>query len=132
MSNYETVFITPLDIKEESLTKIFDRFRDAVSKSGGEVTKFEKWGERDLAYPINDLNKGAYYIAEYSAGSGAVSEIENNFRYLKGDILRFLTVSIKTKKEKVRKERPRKPASSDDSSSDFSTPQVEDKYGGTE
>ena len=105
MNNYETVFITPLDIKEESLTKIFDRFRDAVSKSGGEVSKLEKWGERDLAYPINDLHKGVYYIAEYSAGSGTVAEIENNFRYLKAEILRFLTVAIKPKKEKIRKEK---------------------------
>ena len=109
MNNYETVFITPLDIKEESLTKIFDRFRDVVLKSGGEVSKLEKWGERDLAYPINDLNKGVYYIAEYSAGTDAVAQIENNFRYLKGEILRFLTVAIKPKKIKVKKQRPQKP-----------------------
>lgn len=131
MNNYETVFITPLDIKEESLTKIFGRFRDVVSKSGGEVAKLEKWGERDLAYPINNLNKGVYYIAEYSAGSDAVAEIENNFRYLKGDILRFLTVSIKPKKEKVKKERPQKPVISE-STSEFSSPQSIDMEGGAE
>lgn len=131
MNNYETVFITPLDIKEESLTKIFDRFRDVVSKSGGEVLKLEKWGERDLAYPINDLNKGVYYIAEYSAGSDAVAEIENNFRYLKGEILRFLTVAIKPKKEKIKKERPQKPAVSR-STSEFSSPQSLDQEGGAD
>ena len=129
MNNYETVFITPLDIKEESLTKIFDRFRDVVLKSGGEVSKLEKWGERDLAYPINDLNKGVYYIAEYSAGADAVAQIENNFRYLKGEILRFLTVAIKPKKIKVKKQRPQKPAGSD-TSNEFSSPQSTEQEGG--
>lgn len=130
MQNYETVFITPLDIKEENLTKILDRFKDVVTKSGGEVSKLEKWGERDLAYPINDLTKGVYYIAEYKAGSNAVAEIENNFRYLKGDILRFLTVSViqKKEKEKVKKARPAEQGSS--GNAEFSTPQVNNQQGG--
>ena len=126
MNSYETIFITPLDIKEESLNKITDRFRDAVTKGGGEVLKLEKWGERDLAYPINDLNKGVY-----SAGSDAVAEIENNFRYLKGEILRFLTVAIKPKKEKVRKPRPQKPAVVENTN-EFSSPQSKEQEGGEE
>jgi small subunit ribosomal protein S6 len=130
MQNYETVLITPLDLKEDDLTKIFDKFKDIVSKSGGEVSKLEKWGERDLAYPINDLTKGIYYVAEYTAGSNAVAEIENNFRYLRGEILRFLTVAVKPKKEKVIKVRPEKRASI--SNNEFSPPQSNIQEGGTE
>ena len=100
-----------------------------------EVEKFDKWGERDLAYPINDLTKGVYYIAEYTAGPKAVSEIENNFRYLKAEILRFLTVVVKPKKEKIKKTSPGKKAQSSDvetGNNEFSSHVIEDQQGGAE
>ena len=76
MQSYETVFITPVDIAEENLNKVLDKIKEAVSKNEGEIEKLEKWQQRELAYPINDLTKGIYYIAEYRANSGVVRDIE--------------------------------------------------------
>ncbi len=107
MQSYETVFITPVDIAEENLNKVLDKIREAVSKNDGELSKLEKWQQRELAYPINDLTKGIYYIAEYKANSGVVHDIEHNFKFLREDILRFLT--IKTKPAKAKPVKPEAP-----------------------
>lgn len=133
MNSYETVFITPVDIKEDDLNKVLDRIKDAVAKNEGEILKLEKWQQRELAYPINDLTKGVYYIAEYKANTGVVNDIEGNFKFLRESILRFLTIKVKPVKSKPAAQKADKPqpqptaesapvASSGSDSSGFSTP----------
>jgi small subunit ribosomal protein S6 len=109
MHSYETVFITPTDIKEDDLNKVLDKIKEAVSKNEGEISKLEKWQQRELAYPINDLTKGVYYIAEYEANSGVVNDIESSFKFLREEILRFLTIKTKPAKVKPTKTEPAKP-----------------------
>jgi len=125
MQNYEMVFITPLDTKEDDLNKVLDKIKDTVSKSGGELIKLDKWGERELAYPINDLTKGIYYIAEYKAGPEVTADIEHSFRFLRNEILRFLTVKIKENK-------PKKIQTGKNDSSGFTSPQNNLDQGGAE
>ncbi len=108
MQSYETIFITPTDIKDDDLNKVLDKIKDAVSKNEGELSKLEKWQQRELAYPINDLTKGVYYIAEYKANSGVVNDIESSFKFLREEILRFLTVKVKPAKVKPAKAEPAK------------------------
>ena len=108
MQSYETVFITPVDIKEDDLNKVLGKIKEAVSKNEGEISKLEKWQQREFAYPINDLTKGVYYIAEYKANSGVVSDIESSFKFLREEILRFLTVKVKPVKVKPAKPEPAK------------------------
>jgi len=103
MQSYETVFITPVDIKEDDLNKVLGKIKEAVSKNEGEISKLEKWQQREFAYPINDLTKGVYYIAEYKANSGVVNDIESSFKFLREEILRFLTVKVKPAKVKPAK-----------------------------
>jgi ribosomal protein S6 len=109
MQSYETIFITPTDIKDDDLNKVLDKIKDAVSKNEGELSKLEKWQQREFAYPINDLTKGVYYIAEYKANSGVVNDIESSFKFLREEILRFLTVKVKPAKVKPAKPEPAKP-----------------------
>ena len=109
MQSYETVFITSIDIKEDDLNKVLGKIKEAVSKNEGEISKLEKWQQRELAYPINDLTKGVYYIAEYKANSGVVSDIKSSFKFLREEILRFLTVKVKLAKVKPVKPEPVKP-----------------------
>lgn len=109
MNSYETVFITPVDIKEDDLNKVLVRIKDAVAKNEGEISKLEKWQQRELAYPINDLTKGIYYIAEYKANPGVVNDIEGNFKFLRETILRFLTIKVKPVKSKPTAQKADKP-----------------------
>ncbi len=92
--HYETLYIIRPDIKEEDLSKIQQRLRDAISANEGEIIKFDKWAQRELAYEIQDYSRGIYYIIIFKSLPGAVPELERHLRFYNTDVLRFLTVSI--------------------------------------
>lgn len=91
---YETLYIIRPDIKEEDLAKIQQRLRDAISANEGEIVKFDKWAQRELAYEIQDYTRGTYYIIIFKSLPGAVAELERHLRFYNTDVLRFMTVSI--------------------------------------
>lgn len=91
---YETLYIIRPDIKEEDLAKIQQRLRDAISANEGEIIKFDKWAQRELAYEIQNYSRGVYYIIIFKSLPGAVAELERHLRFYNTDVLRFITVSI--------------------------------------
>lgn len=91
---YETLYIIRPDIKEEELAKIEQRLRDALAAHEGEIIRFDKWAQRELAYEIQNYNRGTYYIIIFKSLPGAVAELERHLRFYNTDVLRFMTVSI--------------------------------------
>ena len=91
-TKYETLYLVRPDISPEDLLTIQNRVEQSVAGNGGEMIKFEKWAERDLAYRIENYTRGTYYIAVYAADSGAVTDIERYFNLSKNNVLRFMTV----------------------------------------
>lgn len=89
---YETFYLLRPDIKDEELSTIQDKLNKSISSNEGEIVKSDKWAERDLAYTINDYEKGIYYILVYTALPKVVSDIEKHLRFHNNDVLRFITV----------------------------------------
>ena len=56
-SLYEVLFIVPTNISEEDFSELSNKLRETIEKKhSSEITKFEKWAERKLAYTINNLS----------------------------------------------------------------------------
>ncbi len=91
-TKYETLYLVRPDISPEDLLTIQNRVEQSVAGNSGEMIRFEKWAERDLAYRIENYTRGTYYIAVYAADSGAVTDIERYFNLSKNNVLRFMTV----------------------------------------
>ncbi len=91
-TKYETLYLVRPDISPEDLLTIQNRVEQSVAGNGGEMIKFEKWAERDLAYRIENYTRGTYYIAVYESDPGAVTDIERYFNLSKNNVLRFMTV----------------------------------------
>ena len=91
-TKYETLYLVRPDISPEDLLTIQNRVEQSVAGNGGEMIKFEKWAERDLAYRIENYTRGTYYIAVYASDPGAVTDIERYFNLSKNNVLRFMTV----------------------------------------
>jgi small subunit ribosomal protein S6 len=58
MRAYEATYILSPELDEEQLTQAQEKFKDMVTKNGGEIVNIESWGKRKLAYEINKKNEG--------------------------------------------------------------------------
>lgn len=113
MRIYEEMFILDPAVTEEQVDSVVAQIEEVVKESGGSVDKVERWGIRRLAYRVQRREEGFYVLAQFSAGSRAVREIERRLR-VDELVLKFLTVRIDEKmkwlekRKKVREKRAAK------------------------
>ena len=70
-----------------------ETYSAVLSEHGGEVTKTEYWGLRNLSYRIKKNRKGHYLHLNLRAPADAITELERQER-LSDDVLRYLTVKV--------------------------------------
>jgi small subunit ribosomal protein S6 len=98
MPFYENVFIARQDISAAQVEALADTFTGIVAAQGGQVTKREYWGLRNLAYRIKKNRKGHYILFNLDAPPPAVNELERNMR-INEDVLRYITVRVEALEE---------------------------------
>ncbi len=92
MRHYEIVALVHPDQSEQT-DQFTDRYREIIERSGGTVHRYENWGRRKLAYPINKIYKAGYFLLNIECDSSVKDELENSFRY-NDAILRTLVVRM--------------------------------------
>jgi len=102
---YEMVYILRPTMSDEEIEAAIEKVNSYVKRFNGEVLKVDKWGKRQLAYPINDYDKG-YYVLEYlkTNDSKFVRNMEGFFR-INEDVIRFLLFRLKPSEVKELKEK---------------------------
>ena len=98
MPFYENVFISRQDISATQVEALTEQFATIVKDHGGEVTKREYWGLRNLAFRIKKNRKGHYVLMSISAPPAAIAEMERNMR-INEDVLRHMTVRVEALEE---------------------------------
>ncbi len=93
MAYYESVFIARQDVSSNNVEELAGQLQQIVQDNGGQVTKTEHWGLKNLAYRIKKNRKGHYVLFNIDAPAEAVHELERNMRFNE-DIIRFLTVKV--------------------------------------
>ena len=58
-----------------------ERYTAAIEGSNGKIHRFEDWGRRHLAYPINDVHKAHYILMNIECTQEVLDELTTNFRY---------------------------------------------------
>ncbi len=93
MPFYENVFIARQDISSAQVEALADQFATLVTDQGGQVTKREYWGLRNLSFRMKKNRKGHYVLFNLDAPPAAVNELERNMR-INEDVLRYLTIRV--------------------------------------
>jgi small subunit ribosomal protein S6 len=88
---YETIFITPVDIPEEELHALIERYSAIITGRKGILVKVEKWGKRKLAYEIKKHLRGYYILLDFAGQTDVVNEMERNFK-IDDKILKYMTI----------------------------------------
>lgn len=89
--NYETTFILRPDLEEETREALIERIKNIVTDNNGEIVEVDIWGDRKLAYEINDFRSGYYIVMNFKGEADLVNELERNFKII-DNVLRYLIV----------------------------------------
>ena len=82
-SSYEALFVIDLDIGDESVKAIIEKFKGMIEQSG-KIVRIDDWGKRRLAYPINDKNDGYYSLITFDAPADLPAEINRVAKITEG------------------------------------------------
>jgi len=72
---YEGVFIFVPTLEEEARNQQFDRLKNII-ESNGTISNVDEWGNRKLAYEINDLTEGYYVVVNFESTPEVVRELD--------------------------------------------------------
>ena len=93
MSLYECVIIARQDIATTQVETLVEDFAGVIAANGGQVSKKEFWGLRNIAYRMKKNRKGHYVLLNVDAPAAAVKEFERQMS-INEDVLRYLTVRV--------------------------------------
>jgi small subunit ribosomal protein S6 len=88
--HYEIVFIVHPD-QSEQVPVMVERYRAVITAKAGKIHRFEDWGRRQLAYPINKVYKAHYLCMNIECDQETLVELETGFRF-NDAVLRHLTI----------------------------------------
>ena len=94
MRHYEIVYLVHPD-QSEQVDAMAERYKGVIKAGGGTVHRYEDWGRRQLAYPINKIHKAHYIMMNVEVAQETLDEIENLFRF-NDAIIRNLVLKTKT------------------------------------
>ncbi len=91
MRDYELIFIMQPNLEDEDRTALVEQVQEWITDDGGTVVKVDHWGQRRLAYPIQDYEQGYYVLMNVQMTGAQVREAERRMQ-ISEPILRYLTV----------------------------------------
>ena len=92
MRLYETVFILRPSLGASDINEITKKFTSIIEEMGGRIVKKENWGLRSLSYEVEKSKRGYYIMLKIMASGEIVKKVENTYRIMSDDVMRFLTV----------------------------------------
>ena len=90
MNKYETIFVLRPDLEEEEIENAQNRIKGVVENSG-ELIEEDVWGNKSLAYEINDYRSGHYTVLNFEADGKVVDELKRNYKIM-DSVIRHLVV----------------------------------------
>ena len=91
MRKYETVLMWSASLSEAELKKETGKVQEIVTKGEGELTGFDDWGRRQLAYLINKESEAVYHFVHWTGSSEVKLAIDKMLR-INDNCLRHLTL----------------------------------------
>ena len=107
---YEVVFIIDPDADDAEVMRLTEAVQKIIADQGGNITKTEMMGKRQLAYEINHKRAGVYVLLEVDGSGAEIAELERRMR-VNDRILRYMTVRVdedRRRAEKFKARRARK------------------------
>ena len=80
MRHYEIIFMVHPD-QSEQVPGMVERYKGQIQDGGGVIHRLEDWGRRQLAYPINKINKAHYVMINVECSQEVLDELSSAFKF---------------------------------------------------
>ena len=91
MNKYELALVVDAKIEEDARVATVEKAKDYVTKFVGTITEVEEWGKKQLAYEIQHIKEGYYYLIKFDGEATVPGELEQAVRIM-DNVLRYLCV----------------------------------------
>lgn len=80
MHKYELMVILDPAVDDRTVAPSIDKFLKVITAAGGTIDNLEIWGRRRMTYQIKKNSEGIYVVANLTASSEAVLELDRQLR----------------------------------------------------
>ena len=91
MNKYELAVVVSAKIEDEDRAATIEKVKEYITRFGGTVTEVEEWGKKKLAYEIQKMHEGFYYLVRFEADATCRAEVERRIRIME-NVIRYLCV----------------------------------------
>lgn len=93
MRNYELVYILKPNVEEDVKETVLEKVKSIVEEGKGEIDKIDVWGNRKMAYEIQDFTDGYYVLVVFKSGVDVPKEIDRNLK-ISDKVIRHMIVNV--------------------------------------
>ena len=91
MKNYELMFIVKPTIEDEAANAICESMKKTLEDMGAKILEVKNLGHKELAYEIETLKNGNYFLITVESDAKAVNEF-SRLANISEDIIRHIVV----------------------------------------
>lgn len=89
--NYELMVIISPKLSADEANALNESILALIKENSGEIIKTDPWGRRMLAYPINKMQEGYYYVNYVKLESTSVKTVKKQLG-INENIIRYMFV----------------------------------------
>lgn len=93
MTKYELTFIVKSDMEEQEIRSIAETMKKVLTDGNANIIEEKALGQKELAYEINKMKTGYYFLYIVEAESEVIDEFSRVAR-INESILRHLTIKV--------------------------------------
>lgn len=93
MDKYEIMFIVKSNMEEAEIKKVADTMKKVLTDKKAKIIEEKAIGQKELAYEIEKMNTGYYFLYVVEADSDTVKEFDR-VSGINENILRHLIVKV--------------------------------------
>ena len=91
MNKYELAVVVSAKVEDDVRAGVIEKVKELIARFGGNVTDVDEWGKKRLAYEIQKMKEGYYYLIHFESDSTVPAELESRMRIME-NVIRFLCV----------------------------------------
>lgn len=90
--HYEVIFLVHPD-NSSKVKGMIEKYQALITESGGNVSRVEDWGRRQLAYPVKKVHKAHYVLMNITASKQVMAKLQELLKF-NDSVLRELILQV--------------------------------------